>query len=1021
MDDAGQRIALLEMPFTGFATAQECFAKLRGVFTVGLYRLHHTWVPLLRKIHISLIRRSTVVTPEYDYYNCAEHILPSLLQQLAKIRCPKPIDFLRSCAENNCADATGKILQLATSLIGTVERAHAQAKKHSATRSRSQRALAAKYSRRIDRLIADGRIGAASQLAEEAARHVDVENAPAPQQRLTIEEMRGHILRLNPVGTERDMLPMQPEVIRADMDGAEVPVIDVDTLRAVLPQLSKGSSSGPSGWTFAAIRLLYQEQTTTEDLTTYLQAIADKFNALIRGDLPRTYWTDSRAVLLPKPDGGQRPLGIGESWYRFMGKAVMQMVSSEVGSALAPMQLGCGISSGGEIGARIAQLYLDAHPDHVLIKTDFKNAFNLTPRQLIYEGLKKYCPQILPLFVWAYGTSSSLLNAEGTEVGRSCTGCRQGDPLSSLLFCVAMQPALIRVQERLQNIHAEAAILAPPESTLSHPHWGGTSAYMDDCTLGCHKDILIALCVELSAIFGDVGLTLNAGKCRIIGQAFQRTGIPDNLPYTYLPEGDLVLGSPVGTDAFRRAKCAELGHSYVSVLPALSKLKINARAAFAIVKMSTNAKMMYLARAGDTYCTEALKTFDTAIDNAIFSLADHKPDLPQQYPFVQQRRQLSATIRSLPLHLGGMGVQRLSWIFGQVGVLKSRAALWRFVDKYYDTLVEPSRQVEAIRLGVGDPLNFIADGVSTADYGDDIDWEEVKETVTMQYEQVAQHTLEHINNRVGSSQAARFRSSQFDGSGRYLTSFDVHHQPTELRLTKDEYRTAFRMRLLLGPFDDLPHANKPRGMCACGKHLLASPTEPFHSIDCGHDAFFIQRHRAGINVLHRYLKNKLLHDTTFVLEPHLHDADGNELLQRGDLSVTEPLLARHHVLDFVAGNPSTASYRHDVAQRNESIVTTAHRITDSHELRKQQTYANTREYRAGQFVAFAVESTGRLGTAARNFMEKTFENTFRPFAVENGACPELTGLQGQLGTALTKIDAQMIFHRARLAMRGQQL
>ena len=434
---------------------------------------------------------------------------------------------------------------------------------------------------------------------------------------------------------------------------------------------------------------------------------------------------------------------------------------------------------------------------------------------------------------------------------------------------------------------------------------------------------------------------------------------------------------------------------------------------------------MYLARSGDSHCADALKSFDAAIDNAILEIAGHHPE--QQYPINQKRRQLAATLRSLPIHLGGFGVHRLSWIFGQKGVLKSRAALWRFVDDHYsDTLADVARNnVQPVRIGVGDPMDFIVNGPTTQDYTDDnIDWEEIESTILMQFEQVAQKTLEHVNRTIGTAQACRLRSSQFDGSGRFLTAFDNMNQLPELKLTQEEYRIAFRMRLLLGPFDDLPPANKPTGMCACGKQPLASSTEPFHSLDCGQDAFYTQRHNAGIKVLHRFLKSKLFPDTQFVFEPSVHSSfTGLPVLDmRADLSITEPLLGRHHVLDLVCGNPSIATYRAEISRRRENVVTTVHRPTDDLEQRKHVQYAATREASQHEMVAFAAESTGRLGTEAHQFITNMLAglgDRRQNNDDENvTSCPALSVLQGQLGTAFIKVDAQMIIHRARLALNG---
>jgi hypothetical protein len=57
-----------------------------------------------------------------------------------------------------------------------------------------------------------------------------------------------------------------------------------------------------------------------------------------------------RAASLPS----LAPLGIGDSWYRFVGRVALSKVGDRVGSALSPVQLGIGVKNGAEIGGRMA-------------------------------------------------------------------------------------------------------------------------------------------------------------------------------------------------------------------------------------------------------------------------------------------------------------------------------------------------------------------------------------------------------------------------------------------------------------------------------------------------------------------------------------------------------------------------------------------------------------------------------------------------------------------------------------------
>ncbi len=102
---------------------------------------------------------------------------------------------------------------------------------------------------------------------------------------------------------------------------------------------------------------------------------------------------------------------------------ILKEIGGEVGELLAPTKMGCGVSGGSEIAARMSQIFFDAHSGHVLIKTDFKSAFNLTSRRLIPEYLQAFCPRLIPCFRWAYGEPSPLVDSQGHTVGSSQRRC----------------------------------------------------------------------------------------------------------------------------------------------------------------------------------------------------------------------------------------------------------------------------------------------------------------------------------------------------------------------------------------------------------------------------------------------------------------------------------------------------------------------------------------------------------------------------------------------------------------------
>ena len=62
-----------------------------------------------------------------------------------------------------------------------------------------------------------------------------------------------------------------------------------------------------------------------------------------------------------------------------------------MGSYLAPLQLGYSTALGAEAAVHSSRLYLsNLPPDHVLLKLDFKNAFNSVRRDKMLEAAKEH-------------------------------------------------------------------------------------------------------------------------------------------------------------------------------------------------------------------------------------------------------------------------------------------------------------------------------------------------------------------------------------------------------------------------------------------------------------------------------------------------------------------------------------------------------------------------------------------------------------------------------------------------------
>ncbi len=163
-----------------------------------------------------------------------------------------------------------------------------------------------------------------------------------------------------------------------------------------------------------------------------LRALTAFTNLVLTAAIPeqiRQVFFGASLTALTKKDGGICPIAVGCTLRRVVAKMASRSVMQRMGSLLAPLQLGYGTPLGVEVAAHSARLYLSNLPsDQVLLKLDFKNAFNSVRRGMMLESIEEFAPELFPDLFSCYSAPSSL--SFNDTVIRSSEGVQQGDPLA---------------------------------------------------------------------------------------------------------------------------------------------------------------------------------------------------------------------------------------------------------------------------------------------------------------------------------------------------------------------------------------------------------------------------------------------------------------------------------------------------------------------------------------------------------------------------------------------------------------
>ena len=141
---------------------------------------------------------------------------------------------------------------------------------------------------------------------------------------------------------------------------------------------------------------------------------------------------------------GLRPIGVGETLRRIIGKTVAKVLKNEVADAVGSLQVCAGQDAGCEAAIHALRKIFEQEETEAVMLVDASNAFNSINRKAFLHNVRIICPSIATFTINCYSSPSRLFVVGGTEIS-SAEGTTQGDPIAMFIYAIAVIPLILHL------------------------------------------------------------------------------------------------------------------------------------------------------------------------------------------------------------------------------------------------------------------------------------------------------------------------------------------------------------------------------------------------------------------------------------------------------------------------------------------------------------------------------------------------------------------------------------------------
>jgi len=413
-------------------------------------------------------------------------------------------------------------------------------------------------------------------------------------------------------------------------------IVSPSSVILIIKRMCNGSSPGVTGWRPEHLLPLLEDEEAMQLLCSFIRYLLqpNDMQFIVR------YLTTHELIPAPKGDGRIRPVAIPDLFLKLA--STVALWSIDPSKVLSPNQMGVGIQGGAEtIFHRASRALQDLSKTAICL--DISNGFQEVRRDVILQQLRSHdsLHKLVPFFGTSYCRDSHqrllFTDNEGkTHLVRSYEGVRQGCPLGSFYFSLAIDTAIRKTVDHLKD----------PDSVF---------AFLDDIIILTQPEKMLSALEVFTIEARRVGLSINKQKTKIV-----HLGPP--------PPAVLALGEDTGLAVVSEAKFmgALLGDAskqqnfYIQYVDERSKAlrllqdpRFPLPVAISVMLFSRQLTLGYVSRLLPPQVTAAAnEAFDVYLGTWLEALLQCDPS--------HQVRLLMDEQAQVPHASGGLGIQKMS-------------------------------------------------------------------------------------------------------------------------------------------------------------------------------------------------------------------------------------------------------------------------------------------------------------------------------------------------------------------------